>query len=131
MRANATILISILFLSMLMFLASRYLVRRFAFKNREPRTLEDVYNSDAKTCGIRYDTFSDVYRALGACYSIDNKLVRPHDPLKKFFDVDSFDLDAGTERLDEWLSKTFGIEGRQEKIDTVLDLLVLIEKSRK
>lgn len=126
-----TFMLAILLFSLVVVIISKHLTRKLAFKGRQPQTLEEIFNSEVKVHGIRYETFTEVYNALGDYYSLDPKRIRLQDPLKKFIDIDSWELGEGTKRINEWLSKNFGIENKQENIDTVLDLLMLIEKCRK
>lgn len=103
-------------------------MRKQYFRGREPMSLEKIYNSYIKKYGIKYETFEKVYRKLGDSYSIDSQLIRPSDPMKMFFNIDSWDLDAGTEKIEEWLEKTLKMDVPKKEIKTVLDFLIYVEK---
>jgi hypothetical protein len=75
---------------------------------------------------VSLDTFTRVFRALGEAYSLDPRLIRPDDSLKRLLDMDSWVLDAGTEKLNRWLN-SIGVEDITVKPVTVLDLLLLVE----
>ncbi len=62
-------------------------------------------------------------------YGINATYIRPNDPLKKFFDVDSFKLDAGTEKFEEWLKNNFEFPNFFSPPKTILDLLIFLEKT--
>jgi hypothetical protein len=58
--------------------------------------------------------------------SVDLQEIRLEDPLKRFFDSDSWRLDIGTEKLNKWL-RDIGIREFDAQPVTVLDLLILVE----
>lgn len=93
-------------------------------------TFEEIYNVYIKDYKVGYETFVEVYNTLSNAYSVNPKLIRPSDSLKKFFDIDSWDLDAGTEKMEEWLVKNLKIATPKKEIKTVLDLLILVERDR-
>ena len=87
--------------------------------------LEEIHRSVANR--VTVDTFVKVFDALGDAYSIDPRLIRPEDSLKKLLDADSWVLDAGTEKMNRWLTSV-GIESVSRQPSTVLDLLLLVEQ---
>ena len=91
-------------------------------------TFEEIHRSVAGKVAL--DTFTKVFHALGEAYSVDPRLIRPEDSLKKLLDADSWVLDAGTEKLNRWLT-SIGIERISDQPSTVLDLLVLVERGRR
>ena len=91
-------------------------------------TFDEIHRSVAGN--VTLDTFTKVFHALGEAYSVDPRLIRPEDSLKKLLDADSWALDAGTEKLNRWLTSV-GIEKVTDQPSTVLDLLVLVERGRK
>ena len=111
-------------------IAYRTLLRKQSFKDREPLPLEDIYRTVGDQHHIQFNTFAEVYKALGDCYSVDPRLIRPSDSLKKLFDIDSWDLGEGTQRMEAWLAKAFGEIRSGNPMQTVLDLLVRAEANR-
>lgn len=108
-------LIAIFFItSLVIFIFSKYVARKNEFKKRRLIELPELYDSDIASYGINYETFKKIYNALGNSYSIDPRLIRSNDPLKKFFKIDSWDLDAGTEKMEEWLCKEFNLENSSQ-----------------
>lgn len=101
------------------------------FGNREPLPLDELYDTLMKSHGVTYETFIIVYEALGNCYSIPSGKVRPTDKINYFLTLDSWDLNAGTEKFETWLRDTVSIEERQmPEILTVLDLLLFVERKK-
>lgn len=90
-------------------------------------TFEEIYNVYVKNYDVKYETFIEVFKALGNSYSINPQLIRPTDSLKIFFDIDSWDLDVGREKMEEWIVKILKIERPKKEIKTVIDLLILAE----
>jgi len=111
--------------------AYKRIIRKQSFRDRKPMTFEEIYNAYVKNYDIRYETFIEVFKALGNSYSVNPQLIRPTDHLKIFFDIDSWDLDAGTDKINDWLVKTLKIENPNKEIKTVSDLLILVETIRK
>lgn len=105
----------------------RALARRKVSSGRVPVELREIHQSISDK--VSFETMEQVYRAIGDAYSLDPRLVRPDDPLKRLLDMDSWALDAGTEKLNVWLRAT-GVEAERRQIPTILDLLVLVEQSK-
>ncbi len=82
-----------------LFLTSVYRqkIRKQLFGFREPLPLKTLYDDLIKDYRLEYSNFQKVFEKLGECYSIDPRLIRPDDPLKKFIDIDSWDIGLGTE----------------------------------
>lgn len=108
-------------------LGFRFIAKRRAVGGRTPRELIELHRSIAEKVG--FETFEQVYRAIGDAYSVDPRLIRSDDSLKKLLDMDSWVLDAGTEKLNERL-RALGVEEEEQRISTVLDLLLLVEAAK-
>jgi hypothetical protein len=100
----------------------RWFARKKSFGHREPLELVDIYRDIEDQ--VDFETFMAVYKALGEAYRIDARLIRPTDALKHFFDVDSWDLDSGTDQMNQWLAR-YDVRKQEHAPVTVLDLLVL------
>lgn len=100
-----------------------YAVRRIDL-NRTPIDLQEIHHSIADRVSL--DTLKLVFRMLGDAYKIEPRLIRPEDSLRRFFDSDSWRLDVGTEKLNEWL-QSIGVKEIDVQPKTVLDLLILVE----
>ena len=122
---------ALLLLAFIFILVYKRIIRKQFFRNRKPMALEDIYSTYVKNHGIQYETFVEAYKALADSYSVNSNLIRPSDSLKMFFDIDSWNLDAGTDKINDWIVKTLKIESPNKEIKTVLDLLILVETSRK
>lgn len=120
----------ILFLMALcLVIAGRYFARKSAFRGRIPKAFDEIYNSEVKEYGVTYETFEKIYNALGRFYSVDARVIHPSDPLKIFFDIDTWDIGEKTDMMDEWLFETFNLGAKGYKMNTVLDLLVAAERA--
>ncbi len=121
---NGTLWIIAIACGAVLIVAFKWLAKRRAFHGRTPISLEEIQKSvDDK---VSLHTFTRVFRALGEAYSIDPRLIRPDDSLKTLLDMDSWVLDAGTEKMNQWLAQD-GIDEGARKPATVLDLLLLVE----
>lgn len=107
--------------------ALRYASRRRVAKRHLPLELEVMHSLLAPP--VSFKTFSEVLGALGSAYALDPRTIRPEDPLKVFLDLDSWNLGAGTEKLDSWMANA-GVVSADVRPATVLDLLLLIENRR-
>jgi hypothetical protein len=79
---------------------------------------------------VSLETLTLVFQMLGDAYGVEPRLIRPNDPLKRFLDADSWRLDVGTEKLNNWL-QSIGIREIDVQPATVLDLLILVESRHK
>lgn len=109
------------------FLFIKRIAQKRVFKGRQPLSLEEIFDSLDQKHQIEFETFVKVYKALGEFYHVDPSIIRPEDALKIFFDIDSWDLDTGTEKMEKWLRDTFNIAWGKKQLLTVLDLLIFIE----
>lgn len=109
-------------------IAFRLFAMRRIVQKRLPIDISDIHRTVADKVSL--DTVKLVLLELGSAYSVDPRLVRPEDSLKRFFDLDSWDLGVGTEKLSQWL-KSIGIEKIDAQPETVLDLLILVESRHK
>lgn len=102
----------------------RYTSRQKFIKGRSPLSFEEIQSSMAP--GISLNTLAPVFDVLGEAYGVDPRLIRPDDSFKSFFDLDSWTLDAGTEKINKWLTSQ-GIQKTNGQLVTVFDLLLLVE----
>lgn len=121
------ILALVVLVALVLIWLGRYISRQKITRGRRPRSLEEIQRS--LTPEVSMNTLSQVFDALGEAYGVNPKLIRPEDSLKQFFDLDSWSLDAGTERINKWLV-SHGIKATKEELSTVLDLLLLVERHR-
>ena len=98
---NGTVWIVAIAVAAVLVGAFTFLARRRAVGGRTPMNLEEIHRSVASN--VTLDTFTKVFHALGEAYSVDQRLIRPEDSLKKLLDMDSWVLDAGTDKLNRWL----------------------------
>jgi hypothetical protein len=105
----------------------RYTSRRKVIKGRSPLSFEEIQRSMAT--GISLRTLGQVFDVLGEAYGIDPRLIRSNYSFKNFFDLDSWTLDAGTEKVNNWLTSQ-GVQKPNSQLITVLDLLLLVESGR-
>ena len=104
-----------------------FAVRRLRL-NRKPLDFQEIHLAVADQVSL--DTLTLVFQMLGDAYGVEPRLIRPNDPLKRFFDLDSWTLDMGTEKLNKWL-QSIGMAHVDAQPTTVLDLLLLVEARHK
>lgn len=121
---NETLWILVIAVAAILVIGFRLLGRQRAVGGRTPIDLEDMHRGFSHQVSL--STFSQVFTALGEAYSVDPRLIRPEDSLNKLLDMDSWLLDAGTEKLNRWLN-SIGIDQKAARPSTVLDLLLLVE----
>lgn len=114
----------ILIAGVLAIVVFRLLTVKRMVRNRHPMNVNDIHRNVANMVSL--NTVDLVFRELGNAYSVDPRLIRPEDSLQHFFDLDSWDLGVGTEKLQQWL-QNIGIEEIDTQPKTVLDLLILVE----
>jgi hypothetical protein len=101
--------------------------RRRAFRGRTAVELAEMHHPHSSK--VSFETFEQVLRAVGDAYSLDPRLLRPEDQLSKLLNMDSWVLDAGTEKLNKWL-RAAGVATAETRVSTVLDLVLLVEASK-
>jgi len=121
---NGTVWIVAIACAAVLVFGFRWAAKRRAFRGRAPVSLEELHRSVADR--VTPEVFAQVFRALGEAYSVDPRLIRPNDSLKTLLNMDSWVLDAGTDKLNQWLAQV-GINESSRQPSTVLDLLLLVE----
>lgn len=115
---------SLFAIGLVVIVAFRFFAIRRIGLNRSPLDLQEIHRPVASQVSL--DTLTLVFQKLGDAYGVEPRLIRPDDSLKRFLDSDSWSLDIGTEKLNEWLQsidvKEFDVQPK-----TVLDLLILVE----
>jgi hypothetical protein len=108
-------------------LAFGFYSRRRLISNRRPIDTEVIHSN--LSVEIDFYALRDTLNTLGKAFSIDPKLIRPDDYLSEYIRADSWNLGAGSERLDQWLIEN-KISVRLTSVSTVLDLAQILENSR-
>lgn len=106
-------------------LGFKWLARWGFERGRTPLPLADIHGTVQDQISI--DTFTEVWSKFGEAFSIDPKLIRPDDKLKRFASLDSWDLGRGEERLGQWLTQRR--RATPPALETVLDLAKWFEAS--
>lgn len=75
---------------------------------------------------VSTESLARVLETLGDIYRVNPQLLRPNDKLKDFFDLDSWSLGIGTEKLNKWLAEE-GFTDVNPTPTTILDLVLLLE----
>lgn len=105
----------------------RYLGRRKLISRRKPEEIIAIHARVSEEVSL--NALRDVMQAVGRAYVIDPKLIRPEDSLQKIAAVDSWSLDGGTERLNQWLISN-GLSEQPQYVKTVLELARIVEEAR-
>lgn len=106
----------------------RYLGRRKLVSRRKPEEITAIHARVSEEVSL--DALRDVMQAVGQAYALDPALIRPEDSLEQFMNADSWSLDAGTEKLNQWLISN-GLGEQPRHVRTVLELASLVEEARK
>lgn len=117
--------------AVLVIIFARWISKRNVSTQHEPISLNCMYQQEEPRIDASYETFEQVLNLIGKAYAIDPKRLRPSDKLKTLYGLDSWELDAGTEKLSDWIEQGFGITSFESEPKTISELIVGIEKSRK
>lgn len=117
----------VLIFSAIAIVVFKVLARISITAGRKEEAIENIHAAVAGEVGL--SSFRDLVLAMGDCYRINPELIRPHDLLEDIFAYDSWALDGGTEKLNDWLiSNGLGVDDLPVK--TVLELAQAVERSR-
>jgi hypothetical protein len=108
----------------LVWLGKQSAKKRF-IRNRIPLSFEEIRRSSQ--VDVSTESLARVLRTLGDLYRVNPQLLRPNDELKDFFDLDSWSLGTGTEKLNKWLADE-GFTDVSPGPTTILDLVLLLER---
>ena len=111
--------------------AARWMSKRNTLSERNSISLFDMYQQDMTATGASFEVFEKVLNVLGQAYDIDPGKLRASDKLKMFYDLDSWDLGEGTERLNNRLVEEFGITKFEVEPESILELIVEVGKQIK
>jgi hypothetical protein len=100
---------AVLIVAVFIVMVARLVSKRSVLGGREPISLKAMYQHDVSMLGVGYELFEQVLSVVGEAYCIDPRLLRPSDELKKLYDLDSWTLSEGTERLNRRVAERFGI----------------------
>jgi hypothetical protein len=101
----------------------RWKSKRSILHQHEPISLASMYQLEGTHIGVCYETFEQVLNLIGQAYTVDPKRLRPSDKLEKLYDLDSWELYAGTEKLSFWLEKSFDITSFETEPETIAELI--------
>ena len=111
--------------------AALWIGKRNTLSGRNSISLADMYQQDMTATGTSLEVFEKVLNIVGQAYSIDPEKLRPSDELKTFYDLDSWGLGEGTERLNDRLVEEFGITKFEVEPESILELVVEVGKQIK
>lgn len=106
----------------------RYFGRRKLVSQRKPEDIATIHARVSEE--VSFDVLRDVLQAVGQAYALDPALIRLEDSLEQLMNADSWSLDAGTEKLNQWLVSN-GLGEQPRHVRTVLELARLVEEGRK
>lgn len=125
MDNQSLVLVGILFCAVFVFWLGRHLAKRKIIAKRRPLSFEEIHKLTNSQVSLH--TLTRVFTMMGDCYRINPQLIRPEDRLKQLFDLDSWTLGLGTERVNTWLAEE-GVTASGDQIVTILDLLHFVEQ---
>ena len=130
MQVSAWIVGGVIVLALGVVVAGRWAGKQSFLKNRKPIDIAQMYEESASNSDVGFDTFVEVINEIGAAYHIDPRLLRPSDLLQKLYELDSWNVDEGTNRLNEQLMKHFGISSLRNDPKSIIELVAEIDSQR-
>jgi hypothetical protein len=89
------------------------------FRGRRREESVHLYRAYLHHDSVSFETLKDVLEALGRSFRVDPGLLRPEDPLDVLRQIDSWDLDDGTEQMETWLRQRLGVSVPDRHLVTV------------
>lgn len=89
--------------------------------------LRHLYETYVINHDVSWATYSTVSNAIRDAFGVDPRLLRPDDPLKLLFDLDTWRLGHGSELLNRLLEERFRILRFDKEPTTFGELLIKIE----
>lgn len=124
MQVSVWLLGTLVLVAIAVIVATRWMSKRNTLSRRNSISLADMYQQDMTATGASLEVFEKVLNVLGQAYDIDPGKLRSSDELKTFYDLDSWDLSEGTERLNDRLVEEFGITKFEVEPESILELVV-------
>lgn len=131
MQVSGWLLGTLVLVAVAVVAAARWMSKRNTLSGRNSISLADIYQQDMTATGASLEVFEKVLNVLGQAYDIDPGKLRSSDKLKTFYDLDSWNLGEGTERLNNRLVEEFGITKFEVEPESILELVVEIGKQIK
>lgn len=128
MQVSGWLLGTLVLVAVAVVAVTRWMSKRNTLSRRNSISLADMYQQDMTATGASLEVFEKVLNVLGQAYDIDPGKLRSSDKLKMFYDLDSWDLGEGTERLNDRLVEKFGITKFEVEPESILELVVEVEK---
>jgi hypothetical protein len=118
------ILLGVTVAAVFLVLFGKHMAKKRIVAGRRPLSFEEIQRQTQPDVNIQ--TLARVLTILGHSYGLDPQLIRPNDRLKQLYDLDSWTLGLGTERVNKWLAEE-GVTGGANQLVTVLDLMLFLE----
>lgn len=131
MQISGWLLGTLVLIAVAVVAAARWMSKHNIFSGRNSISLADMYKQDMTATGASLEVFEKVLNVLGQAYDIDPGKLRSSDKLKTFYDLDSWDLGEGTERLNNRLIEEFGVMKFEVEPESILELVVEVGKQIK
>lgn len=103
MQVGIVAVVAVLVVAGLLCYGFRWRSRSLLFQDREPKSLETIYAESGTSAS--FEIFSGLFSTFAEGLSVDARLLRPDDRLKDFFAIDSWEIGAGEDALNLWLSR--------------------------
>jgi len=131
MEKPGLLLIGLVIIGTLVVVAFRHLSRSRILKKRSPISLTEMYSHEMNEADVSFDTFQKVLNIIGKSYNLDPRRLRLSDELKLLYDLDTWDIDEGTQSLNEQIMKEYGISKFDIEPQTISDLIIDVESRLK
>lgn len=106
-------------------IAGSYLSRRGLLKGRYARDMKCLYREFDFGDSVGFEDFTTAMTVIGESYRVDANKLLPGDSFKELAKSDSWSLDAGAEKLQDFAQKQGRLEGL-ERVETVRDYILLV-----
>ena len=131
MQVSGWLLGTFVLVAVAVVVATRWMSKRNTLSRRNSISLADMYQQDMTATGASLEVFEKVLNVLGQAYDIDPGKLRSSDKLKIFYDLDSWDLGEGTEKLNNRLIEEFGVMKFEVEPQSIRELVVEIGRQIK
>ena len=134
-RSNSILLAIALTVSLVIGLTAPVLNKFISVGFRKRMLLTDLFTiliNREDSFGVSFEAFEEAYQLISQAYKVDIQKIRPEDPMKIYFDIDSYHSGDGTEWIVETLQKRYGVQIKEDDgPDTVYVFICLVERLRK
>lgn len=128
MQLSGWLIFTLIVLAVTTVIFGRWFNKRSVQKTHTSISLAEMYQQTFDQNGPSREVFEKVLMLTGQAYGIDSSKLRPSDELRTLYRLDTWDVGEGTDTLNQLLSKEFGITKFESEPQSVLDLIIEVDK---